>query len=340
MPPSLATPEPAKTAFQHRQSAHCESGVISSLLHHEGIPLSEAMVFGLSSSLSFAYIPLVKINQLPLIGYRMIPGWILKGMKSRLKLPLRFEKFRSSADGRRRLDELLDQGRPVGLQSSVFFLPYFPENMRFHFNAHNLIAFGREGNEYLISDPVFNSPTRCALADLQRARFVRGALAPKGLIYYIDGPVPKVDIVPLLRGAIKKNCFMMLHVPVPYVGCSGIRLLARRVLKLPAEKDLEYTRRFIGHIVRMQEEIGTGGAGFRFLYAAFLQECAVLLNNPRLQELSLELTAIGDEWREFALHAARMNKGRENLDLPLLHGLLQDLAAKEIAFYKKLKKAA
>jgi hypothetical protein len=211
--------------------------------------------------------------------------------------------------------------------------------MRFHFNAHNLIAYGREGNEYLISDPVFNAPTRCALADLQRARFVRGALAPKGLIYYIDGPVPKVDIVPLLRGAIKKNCFMMLHVPLPYVGCSGIRLLARRVLKLPAEKDLEYTRRFIGHIVRMQEEIGTGGAGFRFLYAAFLQECAVLLNNPRLQELSLELTAIGDEWREFALHAARMNKGRAELDLPLLHGLLMDLAAKEIVLYKKLKKA-
>ena len=340
MPSLSSKAEPAPIAFQHRQSAHCESGVISSLLHHEGIPVSEAMVFGLSASLSFAYIPLVKINQLPLIAYRMVPRFILKGMKRQLRLPLRFETFRASADGRQRLDELLAQGRPVGLQSSVFFLPYFPENMRFHFNAHNLIAYGREGNEYLISDPVFNSPTRCALADLQRARFVRGALAPKGLIYYIDGPVPKVDHVPLLRGAIRKNCFLMLNVPLPFVGCSGIRLLANRVLKLPAKKDLEFTRRFIGHIVRMQEEIGTGGAGFRFLYAAFLQEAAVLLNNPRLQELSLELTAIGDEWREFALHAARMNKGRADLDLPLLHNLLKDLAEKESVLYKKLRKAA
>lgn len=339
MTPDLSVTEPSKTSFVHRQSAHCESGVISSLLHHEGIPLSEAMVFGLSASLSFAYIPLVKINQLPLIAYRMVPRWILKGMRKQLRLPLRFETFRSSADGRKRLDELLDQGRPVGLQSSVFFLPYFPENMRFHFNAHNLIAFGREENEYHISDPVFNAPTRCKLADLQRARFVRGALAPKGLIYYIDGPVPKTDIVPLLRGAIKKNSFMMLHVPLPFVGCSGIRLCARRVRKLPAQKDLEYTLRFIGHIVRMQEEIGTGGAGFRFLYAAFLQEASALLNNPRLQELSLELTAIGDEWREFALHAARMNKGREDLNLSLLHSLLMTLADKEQALYKKLTKA-
>ena len=89
----------------------------------------------------------------------------------------------------------------------------------------------------------------------------------------------------------------------------------------------------------MQEEIGTGGAGFRFLYAAFLQECAVLLDNLRLQELSLELTAIGDEWRDFALHAARMSKGREELNLPLLHSLLNDLADKETALYKKLRKA-
>jgi hypothetical protein len=336
---ALPTDTPAPKAFQHRQSAHCESGVISSLLHHEGLPVSEAMAFGLSAALSFAYIPLVKINQLPLIAYRMVPRFILKGLRTQLRLPLRFETFRTPLDGRRRLDELLEQGRLVGLQSSVFFLPYFPVNMRFHFNAHNLIAYGRDGDDYLISDPVFNSPTRCAARDLSRARFVRGALAPKGLIYYFDGPIPPMDLAPLLPRAIKKNCFLMLSVPLPFVGCCGIQLLAHKVKRLPAKKDLEYTRRFIGHIVRMQEEIGTGGAGFRFLYAAFLQEAAVLLHNPRLQELSLELTAIGDEWREFALHAARMSKGRSELDLSLLHSLLTDLAAKERVLYKKLRQA-
>ena len=312
---------------------------MSALLRHEGMPLSEAMVFGLSASLSFAYIPLVKINQLPLIAYRMVPRFILNGVKKKLRLPLRFETFRSPLDGRRRLDELLDQGRLVGLQSSVFFLPYFPANMRFHFNAHNLIAYGREDDEYLVSDPVFDEPTRCRAADLQRARFVRGALAPRGLLYYFNGPLPPVNLAPLLPAAIRKNCFLMLHVPLPFVGCCGIRLLARRVRRLPEKKDPEFTRRFVGHIVRMQEEIGTGGAGFRFLYAAFLQEAAVLLDRPALQELSLHLTAIGDEWREFALHAARMNKGRDAIDLPLLHHLLTDLAARERALFGALRRA-
>ena len=346
MPPPLnQTQSVASPTFQHLHSAHCESGVITSLLRHEGLPITEAMTFGLTSALSFCYFPLVKINQLPLIAYRMTPRYILNGMRRLLRLPLRYETFRTPADGTRRLNELLAQNRPVGLQASVYFLPYFPLNMRFHFNAHNLIAHGRDPatGDYLISDPVFDKPTRSAPADLERARFVRGALAPRGLLYHIDAPLPDKDIaqvIPLLRGAIRKNAFMMLWMPLPFVGTRGIKLLAARVRRLPVQKAPEFCRRYAGHIARMQEEIGTGGAGFRFLYAAFLQEAAALLNKPALHDLSLELTAIGDEWRAFAAEAARQNKARTPLDPPALAALLDTLATKERPFFKKLWRAA
>ena len=42
------------TDFLHRQSAHCESGVMSSLLTHNGLPMSEPMAFGLGAALAFA----------------------------------------------------------------------------------------------------------------------------------------------------------------------------------------------------------------------------------------------------------------------------------------------
>ena len=42
--------------FQHRQSAHCESGVMASLLSHAGLPMSEPMAFGLASGLAFGVI--------------------------------------------------------------------------------------------------------------------------------------------------------------------------------------------------------------------------------------------------------------------------------------------
>ena len=50
---------PTLQSFQHQHAAHCESGVMSNLLRQHGLPLSEAMVFGLSSALVFAYLPFV-----------------------------------------------------------------------------------------------------------------------------------------------------------------------------------------------------------------------------------------------------------------------------------------
>ena len=346
MPAATALPEPsAQAAFRHLQGAHCESGVMTALLRDKGLPITEAMVFGLASALSFCYYPFVKINDLPLISYRMTPRYIMKGLKRLLRLPLRFETFDTPGAGARRLDELLAQDRLVGLQASVYFLPFVPVNVRFHFNAHNFVAYGRDPatGEYLISDPILATASRCAPADLERARFARGSLAPRGLVYYIDGALPDTGIAqvaPLLRPAIRKNAFMMLWMPLPFVGTPGIRLLASRVRRLPARKDPDFCRRFASHIVRMQEIVGTGGAGFRFLYAAFLQEAAGLLDKPALHDLSLELTTIGDEWRQFGMLAARQNKGRDPLDPAALAAVLDDIAVKERVFFKKLWKAA
>ena len=46
---------------------------------------------------------------------------------------------------------------------------------------------------------------------------------------------------------------------------------------LPAIRGRVTGGHFLGNIVRMQEEIGTGGGGFRFMYAAFLQEAGDVL---------------------------------------------------------------
>jgi len=44
----------AQMPFEHKQTAHCESGVMSALLRERGTTLSEAMVFGIGSGLTFA----------------------------------------------------------------------------------------------------------------------------------------------------------------------------------------------------------------------------------------------------------------------------------------------
>lgn len=322
--------------FQHRHAAHCESGVAASMLTHHGVAISEAMAFGLSAAMAFAYLPFVKFAGFPLIAFRMPPKSILKGMVKPFKMRFHFETFRDPAKGMRRLDELLAQGRVVGIQTSAFWLPYFPEDMRFHFNAHNLIVYGKEGDDYLISDPVAEDPQRCAADALQRARFATGLMAPKGLLYYPE-TIGQIEVTAeAVRRAIKKTVRTMLG-PIPIIGIRGIHMLASKVARLdPAEK---LSLNYVGHIVRMQEEIGTGGAGFRFLYAAYLQEAAQITGIGELAVLAERLNEIGDGWREFALKAVRMIKGREAFDPKQLAELLHAQAEREKEFFQSLKRA-
>jgi hypothetical protein len=87
----------------------------------------------------------------------------------------------------------------------------------------------------------------------------------------------------------------------------------------------------------MQEEIGTGGAGFRFIYSSFLQEAGRLLNNPLLRDAAARLTDAGDEWRRFALHATKMCRGRAKMDVDELDGLLNRIADREADVWKMLR---
>lgn len=323
--------------FNHQQSAHCETGVMSSLLTHAGLLMSEPMAFGLASGMAFAYLPLVKLGGMPLIAYRMPPKHIIKTLSKRLGCRLHVQSFGDEAQGRAALDRALDEGRLVGMQSSVFWLPYFPPEMRFHFNAHNLLAYGREGDEYLLSDPVFEQPMRCAAEDLQRARFAKGALAPKGLLYWLEDVPLEQNWPQLVRQSILATTRILNGLPLPWIGVRGIRHLAKKISKLEPQAH-KYNRLYLTHIVRMQEEIGTGGAGFRFMYASFLQEAGRMLADQRLCQLSTELTAIGDNWRRFAsLCVQYSRKQQASVSLADLHTELLQVAEQEQQFIQQLK---
>jgi hypothetical protein len=323
-------------AFVHSHASHCESGVMSSFLRHQGLPMSEAMAFGLSSALAFAYLPFLRLNGLPLIAYRMPPGAIIRGLDRGLRLGVKFETFRSPQAGMARLDELLAEGRLVGLQTSIFWLPYIPRDLRFHFNAHNLLVYRREGDEYLISDPVVETVVRCPRRDLEKARFAKGVLAPKGRLYYTTQPPTAPQWSELGQRALQRTARIMLRTPLPLVGVRGMRWLARSVERLPLDHGGEAARLYIGHIVRMQEEIGTGGAGFRFMYASFLQELAAASGHAALEKLAERLVAIGDRWQDFAIACARMIKRRDPLEPPALAARLRELAQEEKRFFQDL----
>lgn len=236
------------------------------------------------------------------------------------------------------LDEKLSLGVPVGCRTGAYWLPYFPPAFRFHFNMHNLVVFGKDGDEYLISDPVFPEMVRCPKKELMKARFAKGPLAPSGVMYVLEEVPQEVDIATGIKKGIKEVCRRMLKTPLPFVGVRGIRFLANRLERWPKKLGDENASLHVGQLIRMQEEIGTGGAGFRFMYAAFLQEASAILEQSDLLALSKQLTDTGDLWRRLAVVGARICKDRASEDdtYSTMAELLRDCADREADIYQAL----
>lgn len=296
--------------FTHKQSAHCESGVISNLMRFHGLDFDEPMAFGIGSGLFFSYMPFIKLNGIPVATYRIWPGHIFKKFSNRIGIQIESRKFSSTTTAMTELDKMLDKGQPVGMLTSVFYLDYLPAAYRFHFNAHNIIVFGKENGRYLVSDPVMETTTDISYEDLVRARFAKGMPEPSGRMYY---PVQIPKEFPLDKAiwiGIKETSDRMTTIPIPLFGAKGMLYLSKRLRHWPERLGNRKAILWLGNLIRMQEEIGTGGAGFRFLYAAFLDQSSALLKNDELFDISKQMTTNGDLLRDFAYYAGRVCKNR------------------------------
>jgi hypothetical protein len=325
--------------FLHHQAAHCENGVTSNLLKHYGISLSEPMVFGIGSGLFFSYMPFLKVNDIPVVSFRPWPGQIFNRITRRLGIRIERSKFSDQKESMEALDRNLQQGIPTGCLVGVYHLAYFPPAYRFHFNAHNIVVVGRENGEYLISDPIMPEIERLSHHDLQKVRFAKGTYPPKGRMYFIKETSSSYDLKQAIVKGIHHTCKDMLTIPIPLFGVKGIRYLAKQMRKWPRKLGEKKAALYMGQVVRMLEEIGTGGAGFRFIYAAFLQEAAKELDQSWLNDMSKEMTEAGDRWREFALIAGRIFKNRAGQEesYHAASDVLYDIADREEKIYRRLR---
>ncbi len=329
--------------FSHIQAAHCENGVTTSLLRHQGLDfMTEPLAFGMGSGLFYIQIPFLVINNGPAISFRTMPGAIFSRTCKALGVEIKRKKFSSEAKSEDYLYEKVSIGHPVGCQVGVYHLPYFPKEYRFHFNAHNLIVFGKENGNYLISDPIMETVTSLTPEELNKVRFAKGPLAPKGQAYY-PVTVSRVDDEMIRRGiarGIKRNVRDMLQIPGNFAGVNGIRFTANKVRKWRDKLGVKKAGLYLGQIIRMQEEIGTGGGGFRFLYGAFLEEASAYLQEDKLLGLSEDFTRSGDLWRNTAVKMAGVYKGRssEQKDFDEIADRMMEIREVEKAAFQKLSK--
>ncbi len=286
---------------------HCETTALRVLLTHGGLQLSEPMLFGLGSGLSFIYWDSRQQN-LPFLGGRVKPFVLSQNLTSRLGIDLRVDETTSRRKAWDQLRETLRDGTPVGLQLDSHDLEYF--GSRVHFAGHIVAMYGYDHDRaYLVDTAQQGGAVTTSLESLARARAARGPMSAHHRAFIVNVPADarrpnriRQAIVPAIVACAKE----FLAPPIANLGNRGIVTTAERI---PSWFErLDDPSRDLAVIAMLMERAGTGGALFRNLYRDFLTESKELVTRASHAKL------IGQNAARFAESAQHWTRASETIE--------------------------
>ncbi|GAA1007510.1 lantibiotic ABC transporter [Streptomyces sp. F-3] len=262
-----------------RGMRHCETTALGVLLRHQGLDLSEPMLFGLGSGLSFLYWD-SRTMDFPFLGGRVKPFELTRNLAAVLGLELVVRETTSPRRAWENVVSSLAAGHPVGLQLDSYHLDYFTSKV--HFGGHVVALYGYDDhNAYLVDTDQQGGAVSTSLTSLARARAARGPMSARHRSFTLtvpeDLPSPYSRIVP----AITSCAQAFLDPPIANLGHRGIEKAGKLVRTWLRRTDTP--QRDLPRAALLMEKAGTGGALFRNLYRDFLAECAHLLDSSHLR---------------------------------------------------------
>ena len=304
---------------------HCETTALGAVLRHEGIELSEPMLFGLGEGLGFIYWD-AKSMDFPFLGGRSKPFMITSTLADRLGLTLRTQETASPRRAWQNVAAAVDAGRPVGLQLDSYHLDYFTTKV--HFGAHFVAMYGYDDTyAYLVDTAQQGGTVSTTRASLERARNERGPMTARNLSYAVVGPRAPVDLGRAIRAAITRNAYAFLNPPIANLGHRGIGKAARQVARwLDRSSD---PRRDLGQAATLMERGGTGGALFRAMYRDFLAECTTVVDDDSLHRGHQMYAEIAPLWTKLSHQIAAAGETGDSAHLARASGILTELAERE-----------
>ncbi|MFG1688215.1 BtrH N-terminal domain-containing protein [Nonomuraea sp. NPDC049269] len=262
-----------------RGTQHCETTTLGVLLRHQGLDLSEPMLFGLGSGLSFIYWD-SKNMDFPFLGGRVRPFDLTRNLATSLKLELLVQETSSPRKAWENAVAPIDAGHPVGLQLDSYYLDYFGSKV--HFGGHFVAMYGYDDHDaHLVDTDQQGGAVSTSLASLAQARAARGPMTAKHRSFTLtvprNLPDPRSRIIPAITACAEA----FLNPPIANLGHRGIDKAAKLVRTWLQRTD--NPRRDLPQAALLMEKAGTGGALFRNLYRDFLAECIELLDSSHLR---------------------------------------------------------
>lgn len=305
-----------------RGMQHCETTALGVLLRHEGIDLSEPMLFGLGSGLSFIYWD-SKAMGFPFLGGRVKPFELTRNLAAALGLELLIRETTSPRKAWRNVAAPIDAGRPVGLQLDSYHLDYF--STKVHFGGHVVAMYGYdEQNAYLVDTDPQGGAVSTSLAGLARARAEHGPMTAKHRSFTITVPSDPTPPPNRIIPAIKTCADAFLNPPIANLGHRGIEKTAKQVpkwLQRSSSPQDDLPRAAV-----LMERAGTGGALFRNLYRDFLAECAQSIDSNHLRTGHTLYTEAAALWTQVAALIATAGASGDAQNLVQAGSLLHELS--------------
>lgn len=276
--------------FQPFDGEHCETVAIGNLLKHQGLEVSEPMLFGIGSGLGFIYWKM-KSMPLPFLGGRTKS--LGRNIGDNLGIQMEEQETASAAKAWRNVVEQVDGGKPVALQLDCFHLEYFTKKI--HFAGHHVAMYGFDTKKaYLVDTRQQGSMVTTSLENLAKARSEKGPMAAKNRSVTVSFAPADIDLESAILWGISANVKEFLNPPIRNLGYKGIRKTSSEIRNwYTTSTDL---RGDFSHAATMMEKAGTGGALFRNLYRDFLQEAYQLLGLDCLKEGAERFTVIASKW--------------------------------------------
>ncbi|MDH6228674.1 BtrH N-terminal domain-containing protein [Streptomyces sp. MJP52] len=262
-----------------RGTRHCETSTLGVLLRHQGLDLSEPMLFGLGSGLSFVYWD-SRAMGFPFLGGRVKPFELTRNLAANLGWELDVRETTSPRKAWENVAAAVDAGRPVGLQLDSYHLDHF--STRVHFGGHVVALYGYDDHQaHLVDTDQQGGAVSTGLDALARARAERGPMTARHRSFTLavprNAPAPRSRIVP----AVTACADAFLNPPIANLGHRGIAKAGKLVRTWLDRTD--DPGRDLPRAALLMEKGGTGGALFRNLYRDFLAECAESLGSARLR---------------------------------------------------------
>jgi hypothetical protein len=304
---------------------HCETTALGVLLRHLDIDLSEPMLFGLGSGLSFIYWD-SKTLGFPFLGGRVKPFELTRNLATTLDLDLVVEETASPRKAWDNVAVRIDAGQPVGLQLDSYYLDYFSSKV--HFGGHVVAMTGYDDQTaYLVDTEQQGGEVSISLARLAEARAARGPMTAKHRSFFLAAPRQLPSPRDRIVRAVTACAEAFLNPPIANLGHRGIEKAGKLVRTWFQRTD--NPQRDLPQTALLMEKAGTGGALFRNLYRDFLGECVSLLGSNHLRRGHELYTEAATLWTGVAALIAKAGESADAEHLNQAGATLAELSRLE-----------